>query len=204
MSRAILDIKDLIDFKNMNLDNKENNYYDILSALHKSIRGSDVNSSLHYLARLLILNDLKIICRRLLVIAYEDIGLSNPNMAVKTKIACDTALELGMPEARIVLSNIVIELAISPKSNTAYLAINEALKDVEEIGDLPIPKHILNRYIDDNEYVYKYPHDYKNSIVKQNYSPEKIKNKKYYKPKEESMYEKNLKDRYMLIEKEIK
>lgn len=198
------DLKTIPYFKNMNLDNKENNYYDILSALHKSIRGSDVNSSLHYLARLLILNDLKIICRRLMVIAYEDIGLSNPNMAVKTKIACDCALELGMPEARIILANTVIELALSPKSNTAYLAINEAIKDCEEIGDLPIPKHILNRYIDGKEFVYKYPHDYKNSIVKQNYAPEQIKHKKYYKPKTESSYEKALYERYLLIEKEIK
>lgn len=177
-------------------DKNEDGYYDLLSGLQKSIRGSDVHASLHYLARLLNLGDLEIIARRLSVICYEDIGLANPNMGPKVDAAINAALRIGMPEAQIPLSNIVIELALSPKSNSAYLAINKALEDVltKDYGD--IPNYLKSPY---NGYLY--PHNYKGSIVKQEYLPNKLINTKYYIPKESSKYEINLKEIYEKIER---
>ena len=170
------------------IDKNEDGYYDNLSALQKSIRGSDVNASLHYLGKLLIMGDIESIVRRLSVICYEDIGLANPNMGVKVDTAINAALRVGLPEARIPLANIVIELALSPKSNSAYKALSEAINDIEtnKCGD--IPNHIK---ISANGY--KYPHDYPNSWVKQQYLPDNIKHKVYYHPKETSSYERTLK-----------
>ena len=175
-------------------DKDGDGHYDVLSALQKSIRGSDVDASLHYLARLLEAEDLDIIVRRLSVIVYEDIGLANPSMGPRVDAAINSALRLGLPEARIPLAEIVIELALSPKSNSAEAAIDEALNDVRSgnIGD--VPKHLRNPSND-----YKYPHDYPNAYVVQQYLPDNLKNKKYYVPKDKG-YEQNIKYVYDKLE----
>ena len=158
-------------------DKNGDGYYEAISALQKSIRGSDVDASLHYLARLIEAEDLDIIYRRLTVIAYEDIGLANPMMGVKVDAAINACTRLGLPEARIILSNIVIELALSPKSNSAYLAIDAALNDIHTKDISRVPTH-LNNHSDK----YKYPHNYPNHIVKQQYLPDKLKGTRYYQP----------------------
>ena len=177
-------------------DKGEDSYYDTLSALQKSIRGSDVNASLHYLGRLLMANDLESIARRLSVIFYEDIGLANPSIGPRLDAAINASLRVGMPEARIPLSEIVIEMSLSPKSNSAIVAIDKVLSDLETGKCGNIPEHIR---ITANGY--KYPHDFPNSWVKQQYLPDNLKNKKYYIPKETSQYEKSLKTVYDNIEK---
>jgi len=169
-------------------DKNDDGYYDVLSAFQKSIRGSDVNASLHYLGRMLKAEDLDSIFRRLTVICYEDIGLANPSMGPKVMAAISACERIGMPEAIIPLSNVVIELALSPKSNSAYLAINKALEDIDTGRCGNPPNHIKTNSKD-----YKYPHDYPNSWVLQQYLPDNIKNKKYYIPKETSNYERALK-----------
>ena len=170
-------------------------YYDMLSAFQKSIRGSDVDAALHYLARLITLGDLDSIFRRMAVIAYEDIGLANPSIGPKVMAAIEAAKLVGFPEARIPLGTIVTEMALSPKSNTAHIALDEALSDIEKgnVGD--VPKHLKNP-----SDTYKYPHDYKNAFVKQQYLPDKLKNKKYYHPKDLG-YEHKLKEIYLYLEK---
>ncbi len=177
-------------------DKGEDNFYDTLSALQKSIRGSDVNASLHYLGRLLIAGDLENLTRRLSVIAYEDIGLANPTIGPKLDAAINASLRVGMPEARIPLSEIVIEMSLSPKSNSAITAIDKVLSDIETGKCGNIPEHIR---ITANGY--KYPHDYPNDWVNQQYLPDNLKNKKYYLPKETSQYEKALKSVYDNLEK---
>ena len=169
-------------------DKGEDSFYDTLSALQKSIRGSDVNASLHYLGRLLIAGDLESITRRLSVIAYEDIGLANPLIGPRLDAAINASLRVGMPEARIPLAEIVIEMSLSPKSNSAIMAIDKVLSDIETGKCGNIPNHIK---ITANGY--KYPHDYPNDWVKQDYLPDNLKNKKYYIPKETSQYERTLK-----------
>ena len=163
---------------NIFIDKNGDGYYDTISAFQKSIRGSDVNASLYYLALLLEAGDLDIICRRLSVIVYEDIGLANPSMGPKVDAAINSVNRLGLPEARIPLAAIVIEMALSPKSNSAEMAIDKALNDIhtKRIGN--VPKHIVNHSKD-----YKYPHDYPNSYVKQQYLPDEIKGATYYTPK---------------------
>lgn len=170
-------------------DKNDDGHYDILSAFQKSIRGSDVDAALHYLARLIEAEDLDSIYRRMSVIAYEDIGLANPSMGPKVMAAIEAAELVGLPEARIPLGNVVIELALSPKSNTGHLALDEALKDIRSGNTGNVPNHIKTTSRD-----YKYPHDYPNAYVVQQYLPDKIKNKKYYHPKNSSKYEKMLKE----------
>ena len=156
-------------------DKNEDGHYDVLSALQKSIRGSDVDATLHYIARLLEAGDLDSIYRRLSVIAYEDIGLANPGIGPRLEAAINAAERVGMPEARIPIGEIAIEMALSPKSNSAYLAINKALNDIN-LGNVgSIPSHIKNGNPN-----YKYPHDYKNDWVYQEYLPDNLKNAKYY------------------------
>lgn len=158
-------------------DQNEDGYYDAISAFQKSIRGSDVNASLHYLARLIEAEDLDIIYRRMTVIAYEDIGLANPMMGVKVEAAINACERLGLPEAQIILANIVIELALSPKSNSAYLAVDSALNDIRLGNTGNVPNHIKTNSSD-----YLYPHNYPNHFVKQQYLPDNLKGKKYYFP----------------------
>lgn len=167
-------------------DANEDGHYDVLSGLQKSIRGSDVDASLHYLARLIIAGDLDSIYRRLSVICYEDIGLANPSIGPKLMAAIEASELVGLPEARIPLGTIVTEMALSPKSNSAHIALDEALKDIENGNTGNLPNHIKT-----NSPLYKYPHDYPNSWVKQQYLPDKIKNRRYYKPKY-NKYEANL------------
>ena len=159
-------------------DKNEDGYYDVISAFQKSIRGSDVNASLHYLARLIEADNLDIILRRLAVIVYEDIGLANPMMGPKVMAAISSAQLLGLPEARIPLAEIVIELALSPKSNSAEMAIDLALNEIRSKDVGSVPKHLHNGNPD-----YLYPHNYKNDYVKQQYLPDNIKNSTYYYPK---------------------
>ena len=159
-------------------DKNEDGYYDVISAFQKSIRGSDVNASLHYLARLIEADNLDIILRRLAVIVYEDIGLANPMMGPKVMAAISSAQMLGFPEARIPLAEIVIELALSPKSNSAEMAIDLALNEIRSKDVGSVPKHLHNGNPD-----YLYPHNYKNDYVKQQYLPDNIKNSTYYYPK---------------------
>lgn len=184
------------------MDKGEDTFYNSLSGLHKSIRGSDVNASLHYLAKLLKSEDLVAITRRLKLIVYEDIGLANPAMGPKVKAACDTAIEVGLPEAVIPLGTIVVEMALSPKSNSGYLAITAAIEDLEKGNTGPLPPHLKNVYqFDDSNEKYKYPHDYPGAWVNQQYLPDKIKDAKYYNPKNSSKYEEALMERYFAIEK---
>lgn len=163
---------------NIFIDKNGDGYYNAISAFQKSIRGSDVNASLYYLALLIEAGDIDIICRRLSVIVYEDIGLANPSMGPKVDAAINSALRLGLPEARIPLACIVIELALSPKSNSAEIAIDKALNDIRTKKISGVPKHIINHSPD-----YKYPHDYPNDYVKQQYLPDEIKGATYYTPK---------------------
>lgn len=160
-------------------DKNGDGYYNVISAFQKSIRGSDVNASLHYLARLIDAGDLDIIVRRLSVIVYEDIGLANPSMGPKVDAAINCALRLGLPEARIVLSQIVIELALSPKSNSAEIAIDSALNDIKTKNISDVPNHLKNPSSE-----YKYPHNYKNDYVKQQYLPDSLIGTNYYYPKD--------------------
>ena len=175
-------------------DKNGDGHYDVLSAFQKSIRGSDVDASLHYLARLITEGDLDSIYRRMSVIAYEDIGLANPSIGPKVIAAIEAAERVGLPEARIPLGTIVTEMALSPKSNSAHLALDEAIEDIEKGNTGNVPNHIKT---DSKEYLY--PHDYPNSYVYQEYLPQKLKGKKYYHPKTIG-YEKNIKNYYDFIE----
>ena len=160
-------------------DKDEDGHYDILSAFQKSIRGSDVDASLHYLARLIEAGDLDSIYRRMSVIAYEDIGLANPSIGPKVMAAIHASEYVGMPEARIPLSVVVTEMALSPKSNSAYLALDSALNDIRGGVSGLVPKHIKT-----SSKTYKYPHDAPKYWVEQQYLPDKLRNKKYYFPKQ--------------------
>ena len=173
------------------IDKNDDGYYDVISALQKSIRGSDVNAALHYLARLLVAEDLDIIFRRLSVIAYEDIGLANPAIGPRLDAAIRAAERVGLPEARIPLGEIVVDMALSPKSNSAYSALNMAINDVQMGSVGKVPDHLKTNSKD-----YKYPHNFKGSFVKQQYLPDNLVGKKYYVPKTTSKYESNLKNIY--------
>ncbi len=198
---TIEDAVNIIQKANVSIDANGDSYYDTLSGLQKSIRGSDVDASLHYLAKLIIADDLQSLCRRLLAIAYEDIGLANPGIGPRVKAACDSAIQLGNPEARLPLSVIVIEMALSPKSNSAYLAIAKAMEDIESGKGGHLPKHLKNTYsFDPSQTPYLYPHDYPNSWVDQQYLPDTLVGSKYYIPKPTSKFETNLYNRYMQIE----
>ena len=168
-------------------DKDASGHYDLLSAFQKSIRGSDVDAALHYLARLIAIGDLDSIYRRMSVICYEDIGLANPDMGPRVMAAISTSELVGLPEARIPLSEVVIELALSPKSNTAHVALDKALEDVEtgRCGDIPDTIKIHSP-------IYKYPHDYPNNFVVQQYLPDNLVGKKYYLPKDTSPNERML------------
>ena len=176
-------------------DKDGDGHYDVLSGFQKSIRGSDVDAALHYLARLIAEGDLESIYRRMSVIAYEDIGLANPAIGPRVDAAINAAERVGLPEARIPLGTIVAEMALSPKSNTAHVALDLALADIEAGNVGVIPNHIKT----DSD-TYKYPHDYKGAYVVQQYLPDKIKNKKYYTPKDIG-YEKQIKEVYEKLER---
>lgn len=165
-------------------DKDGDGHYDVISALQKSIRGSDVDASLHYLARLIEAEDLDIIYRRLSVIAYEDIGLANPGIGPRVMAAISAAELVGLPEARIPLGEIVIEMALSPKSNSSHLALDAALNDIHKGNTGNVPDNIKT-----SSTTYLYPHDYPNDWVKQNYMPKNLIGKKYYIPKNNKVEE---------------
>lgn len=175
-------------------DKNGDGHYDLLSAFQKSIRGSDVDAALHYLGRLIIEGDLDSIYRRMSVIAYEDIGLANPAIGPRVDAAINAAERVGLPEARIPLGTIVAEMALSPKSNTAHIALDKAIEDIENGNVGNVPNHIKTSSTE-----YKYPHDYKGAYVVQQYLPDKLKNKKYYVPKDIG-YEKQIKEIYTRLE----
>lgn len=177
--------KQLVQKSNMRYDKSGDEHYDLLSALQKSIRGSDENAALYYLARLIRAGDLLSICRRLVVIAAEDVGLAYPLAETVTKSCVDAALQVGLPEAQLPLAEATVLLATSPKSNSAYKAISKALKDVDEYGALDFPRHLQNKHADGvgADVVgqhYLYPHDYPNHWVEQQYLPDEIKDHVYY------------------------
>ncbi|MDT8861522.1 replication-associated recombination protein A [Alkalihalobacillus sp. MEB130] len=193
--------EDCIQKKSFQHDKDGDAHYDVLSAFQKSIRGSDVDGALHYLARLIEAGDLISINRRLLVIAYEDIGLANPQAGSRTLSAIEASERLGFPEARIPLANAVIELCLSPKSNAAYKALDAALSDIRKgkIGD--VPKHLKDAHYQGAQQLgrgidYKYPHDYEHGWVKQQYLPNKLKGTSYYEPKRTGKFEQALAEIY--------
>lgn len=169
-------------------DKNGEQHYDIISAFIKSVRGSDPNAALYWLARMLSGGeDVKFIARRMLILASEDIGLANPNALLLANTCFDAVHKLGMPEARIILSETCIYLANSPKSNAAYLAIDKALALVKETGDLPVPLHLRNaptKLMKELDYGkdYKYSHDYSGNFINQEYLPDKISGKSIYIP----------------------
>ncbi|WP_181350560.1 replication-associated recombination protein A [Thalassobacillus sp. CUG 92003] len=191
--------------KSFSHDKDGDAHYDVLSAFQKSIRGSDVDAALHYLARLIEAGDLDSIGRRLVVIAYEDIGLANPQAGPRALAAIEAAERLGFPEGRIPLATAVTELALSPKSNSAYKALDEALSDVRKgmSGDVPI--HLKDSHYEGAKKMgrgvaYKYPHNYDNAWVRQQYLPDKIKHRRYYQPKATGKFEQSLKHVYDKIQ----
>ena len=168
----------------MRYDRDGDAHYDILSALQKSIRGSDPDAAVHYLGRLLEAGDLLSPCRRLLVIAAEDIGLAYPMAMVVTKACVDAALQVGLPEARLPLAEAAVLLATAPKSNTAHNAIIAAMADLKQGRSGDIPRQLQNMHADttgfDSQQHYLYPHDFPNRWVDQQYLPDVLKNAKYY------------------------
>ncbi len=171
--------------KALRYDKDGDSHYDILSAFHKSVRGSDPDAAIHYLARLISAGDLPSICRRLLAIASEDIGLAYPQGVSIVKSCVDSALQLGFPEARLPLAQAVILLATAPKSNSVVCAIDDALRDIETMDTGDIPEHLKDAHYSGSKDLghgvsYKYPHSYPNHYICQQYLPDNIKNKKYY------------------------
>lgn len=166
-------------------DKKGDENYDVMSAFQKSMRGSDPNAALHYLARLLEAGDLPSATRRLMVCACEDVGLAYPMIIPIVKAAVDAALQVGLPEARIPLADAVVLVCTAPKSNSAYKGINAAMEDVQNGNYGKIPRTLQNKHFDGDDnpnkgQFYKYPHDYKNHYVSQQYLPDDIKSRKYY------------------------
>jgi putative ATPase len=193
--------KDVLLQPSLSLDKNEDNYFDILSAFQKSIRGSDVDAALHYLARLIAMEDLQSILRRMSVIAYEDIGLANPGIVSRMDACANACERLGFPEARIPLSMLVIDMALSPKSNSAVVAIDNALKDVMKGKTPKIPSHIINVENFDDKKPYLYPHDYEDALIYQQYLPDELQNTHYYKGKKTGKYERALFERYTMLKK---
>lgn len=200
------DIANSIQKKIQHFDASGDGHYDLISAFQKSIRGSDVDASLHYLARLIESGDLVSISRRLSVIAYEDIGLANPAAASHAINAIYAANQLGFPEARIPLANAVIELALSPKTNSAMAAIDAALADVrnKDVGSIPDSlkdAHYAGAKKLNHGVSYQYAHNYPNDWVAQQYLPDKLLNKSYFAPKGNSKYETALLSQYNTLRK---
>ena len=177
--------KEFVQKSAVRYDRDSDEHYDIISAYQKSMRGSDPNAALHYLARLLQSGDLPSACRRLVVCACEDVGLAYPQIIPIVKSAVDIAMMVGLPEARIPLADAVILVATAPKSNSGEAAIDKAMADVQSGNYGPIPRRLQDKHFDGEDaekkgQFYIYPHDYENHWVYQQYLPDRIKNKKYY------------------------
>ncbi len=181
---TLADAKEVTQRSAMRYDREGDNHYDLLSALQKSIRGSDPDAAVHYLAKLLVAGDLLSPCRRLLVIAAEDIGLAYPQAIPIVKACVDSALQIGLPEARLPLADAAILLATAPKSNTGHNAIIAAMEDVQKGKTGDVPRHLQNVHADSAgsgpHETYKYPHVYPNRWVEQQYLPDAVKDAKYY------------------------
>ncbi|MBI0022086.1 replication-associated recombination protein A [Lactobacillus sp. W8172] len=193
-----------IQMRSQNFDAKGDGHYDLVSAFQKSIRGSDTDAALHYLARLIESGDLISICRRLSVIAYEDIGLANPAAVQHAQLAIQAAQSLGFPEARIPLANAVIELALSPKSNSAISAIDQALDDVQNKNYGPIPDDLKDTHYKGAKKLghgkgYAYPHSFANDWIAQQYLPDNLVGTQYFNPKGNSKIESGLKKQYEIL-----
>lgn len=178
-------VEQILSGNSVRYDREGDEHYDIVSAYQKSMRGSDADAAIYYLARLLAAGDLPSACRRLLVCANEDVGLAYPQIIPIVKAAVDTAMAVGLPEARLPLANAVILVATSPKSVSAHDAINAAMADVESGVGGDIPRHLQNKHFDGEDAMvkgqnYLYPHDHPMHYVNQQYLPDNIKNKKYY------------------------
>ena len=178
-------LKILAQRSNMRYDRDGDQHYDILSAFHKSVRGSDENAALHYAARLIEAGDIISLCRRLLCIASEDVGLAYPQAVVVTKACVDSALQLGLPEAKLPIAEATILLATAPKSNSACMAIDAALADLKSCDALDFPRHLQNVHFDGKGAAvvgqhYLYPHDFPNHYVEQQYLPDALKDHVYY------------------------
>ena len=178
-------IEQVLASNSVRYDREGDQHYDIISAYQKSMRGSDPDAAIYYLGRLLAAGDLPSACRRLLVCANEDVGLAYPQIIPIVKAAVDTAMMVGLPEARLPLANAVILVALSPKSVSAHDAINAAMADIEKGLGGEIPRHLQNKHFDGEDALekgqnYKYPHSYPRHYVNQQYLPDQIKNKKYY------------------------
>lgn len=187
-------IEECIQRKALTHDKDGDAHYDVISAFQKSIRGSDVDGALHYLGRLVEAGDLAIICRRLMVIGYEDIGLANPAAAARTVNAVLAAERLGLPEARIPLADCVVDLCLSPKSNSAYMALDAAIADIRAKGSGDVPDHLRDSHYKGAKDLgrgleYQYPHNFDNAWVDQQYLPDKFKDAQYYQPKATGKYE---------------
>lgn len=187
--------------KTLSADKNGDGHYDVISAFQKSIRGSDTDAALHYLARLLEAGDLKSIIRRLLVTAYEDIGLANPSVCQRTVAACQVADNVGLPEARIPLADVVIELCLSPKSNSGINAIDAALNDIRSGKSGQIPNSLKDTHYKGAQKLqrgqnYHYPHNYPNDWIAQQYLPNQLQGTQYYQPKTNGKYEQALKKTY--------
>ena len=200
------EIEDSIQFKAQNYAANGDGHYDLLSAFQKSIRGSDTDAALYYLGNLCESGDLIAICRRLLVIAYEDIGLANPSACSRVVNAVQAAQMVGLPEARIILSNAVIELCLSPKSNSAITAIDSAINDIRNKQNDSIPNNLKDAHYKGAKKLnhgvsYIYPHDFKNDWVPQQYLPDNLKDASYFKPKGNSKIEDALKRQYLRLKK---
>ena len=190
---------------NMRADSSGDEFYNLLSALQKSIRGSDPNATIHYLARLIKGGNLTAIVRRISVIVAEDIGLAFPNALSVVNSGIELALKVGLPEARIILSEIVIYLATLPKSNSAYLAIDSAMNDLENINFGDVPMHLKDAHYGGASklgvYGYKYPHDYNDHYIKQSYLPKELNGKIYYN-EQNNKYEESLKKYWEKVKKQ--
>jgi putative ATPase len=202
-------IEECVQRKALTHDKDGDAHYDVISAFQKSIRGSDVDAALHYLGRLVEAGDLAIICRRLMVIGYEDIGLANPAAAARTVNAVLAAERLGLPEARIPLADTVVDLCLSPKSNSAYLALDAAIADIRAGNAGDVPDHLRDSHYKGAESLnrgvgYQYPHNFEDAWVDQQYLPDKIKQAHYYQPKATGKYEQALGQRYQQLQQRKK
>ncbi|MCT8387528.1 replication-associated recombination protein A [Leuconostoc lactis] len=202
-------IEETVQRKALSADKDGDAHYDVISALQKSIRGSDVDAALHYAARIIESGDINILARRLTVIAYEDIGLANPGAAQRAITAIQAAQSLGLPEARIPFANAIIELALSPKSNAAYRAIDAALADIRQGKSRDIPPHLKDTHYKGAADLghgtgYIYPHDYDNDWVPQQYLPDQLQQVTYFQPKGNSKIEQSFQEIYQTLKTQQK
>lgn len=202
-------IEETVQRKALSADKDGDAHYDVISALQKSIRGSDVDAALHYAARIIESGDINILARRLTVIAYEDIGLANPGAAQRAITAIQAAQSLGLPEARIPFANAIIELALSPKSNAAYRAIDAALSDIRQGKSRDIPPHLKDAHYKGAADLghgtgYIYPHDYDNDWVPQQYLPDQLQQVTYFQPKGNSKIEQSFQEIYQTLKTQQK